>query len=103
MCQSLADTFGLDSILATEGKAPSVLNGGACIYTTTYAYSPAYYSLTHMFPYNTYVTGLANEWIEATGVATIVLSALLEYATSQAVRLHLHTYVKAYINHVYTT
>lgn len=52
---SLAKDFGLESLLATENRAPSILNGG-----------------------------LINEWIIGTGVATIALSATLEYITYQA-------------------
>lgn len=52
---SLAKSFGLDSLLASENRAPSILNGG-----------------------------LINEWIIGTGVATVALSAALEYTTYQA-------------------
>jgi hypothetical protein len=50
--KQIASVIGLDSILADEGRAPSILNGG-----------------------------LINEWIIATAVFSLILSALLEYKT----------------------
>lgn len=55
--QEIANVLGWDSILADEGKAPSILNGG-----------------------------LLNEWIIGTAVFSLLLSALLEYKTFAMVR-----------------
>ena len=48
--QNLAKLFGLDNLLAAEGKAPSILNGG-----------------------------LTNEYVLGTGVISLLIGALLEY------------------------
>lgn len=50
--KEIADTFGLDSILASEGKAPSVLNGG-----------------------------LDNTWIISAAVVSLAIGGLLEFKT----------------------
>lgn len=50
--KEIANVLGLESILASSDRAPSVLNGG-----------------------------LANEWILATGAASLLLGALLEFKT----------------------
>jgi len=50
--KEIADVLGLESILASSDRAPSVLNGG-----------------------------LANEWIVATGAASLLVGALLEFKT----------------------
>jgi Chlorophyll A-B binding protein len=55
--KSFAETFGLDNILAAEGRAPSVLNGG-----------------------------LTNEWIVASGVFSLLVGAALEFKSFQMVR-----------------
>jgi len=52
--KELADTFGLESILASNDKAPSVMNGG-----------------------------LLNGWVEATGVFTVILAGVLEFLQMQ--------------------
>lgn len=52
----LAKSFGLDSLLQSENRAPSILNGG-----------------------------LLNEWVIGTAIGTVALSAALEYVTNQAV------------------
>ncbi len=54
--KEIANIIGLDSILASADKAPSVLNGG-----------------------------LANFWIIGTGVLSLVMGALLEFSTLEAV------------------
>jgi len=50
--KEIADVLGLESILASSDRAPSVLNGG-----------------------------LTNEWIIATGAASLLVGALLEFKT----------------------
>lgn len=50
--KEIADAFGLDSILASEGKAPSVLNGG-----------------------------LDNTWIISAAVVSLVVGGILEFKT----------------------
>ena len=57
----LAKTFDLESLLQSENRAPSILNGG-----------------------------LLNEWIIATAIGTVALSASLEYLTNQAVSTKLY-------------
>mmetsp|Transcript_30576 Transcript_30576/g.33397 ORF Transcript_30576/g.33397 Transcript_30576/m.33397 type:complete len:317 (+) Transcript_30576:139-1089(+) len=52
--RQIANALGLQSILASEDKAPSVLNGG-----------------------------LVNQWIIGAGVASLVLGAVLEFSTFQ--------------------
>lgn len=52
--KELADMFNLESILAADDKAPSVMNGG-----------------------------LLNGWVEATGVFTVVLAGILEFLQMQ--------------------
>ncbi len=54
--RQIANALGLQSILASEDKAPSVLNGG-----------------------------LVNQWIIGAGVASLVLGAVLEFSTFQRV------------------
>ena len=50
--KEIADTFGLDSILAAEGKAPSVLNGG-----------------------------LDNTWIISAAAISLIIGGILEFKT----------------------
>lgn len=57
--KGIADTLGLDSILADADKAPSVLNGG-----------------------------LSNAWIIATGAIAILIGGLLELRTKEMVSDH---------------
>lgn len=54
----LAKAFDLESLLQSENRAPSILNGG-----------------------------LLNEWIIGTAIGTVALSAALEYLTNQAVSI----------------
>eukprot|EP01038_Epipyxis_sp_PR26KG_P009123 gene9123-12306_t len=53
--KEIASTLGLDSILASDDKAPSILNGG-----------------------------MLNEWIIGTGVISLLLGAALEFQTMKA-------------------
>ena len=53
--RQISDALGLESILASEGRAPSVLNGG-----------------------------LSNEWIIGAGVFSLVVGALLEAKAADA-------------------
>ena len=54
--KEIADALGLDSILASEGKAPSVLNGG-----------------------------LDNSWIIAAAGVSLAIGGLLEFKTMGSV------------------
>ena len=72
----LAKTFDLESLLQSENRAPSILNGG-----------------------------LLNEWIIATAIGTVALSASLEYLTNQAVSTNLYPIITIIVlptHHLYT-